>query len=259
MEKFLKDIKKFYKYGIYSGKSELKSDIANSHLSWLWWVLDPLLFMLVYTFIALTVFGKGEDYFPVYVFIGLSCWQFFERTVKQSVKLVSSNSAIVTKVYIPKFILVFVKMYANGFKMLVSFALVFIMMLLFRVPLSWKIIYMFPVFLTLGVFTFGASCILLHFGVFVEDLSNIINVLLKLVFYLSGIFYSLNRVPEPFNLILLNVNPVALLIDSLRKSLIYSTYPNMGLILIWFVISCLLSVIGVKVIYKYENSYVKVI
>lgn len=259
MERFLKDIKRYYKYGIYSGKSELKSDIANSHLGWLWWVLDPLLFMLVYTFIALIVFGKGEDYFPVYVFVGLTCWQFFERTVKQSVKLVSSNSAIVTKVYIPKFILVAVKIYANGFKMVVSFALVFIMMLIFRVPLSWKIIFAIPSILTLGIFTFGASCILLHFGVFLEDLSNIINVLLKLVFYLSGIFYSLSRVPYPFDIMLLNMNPIALLIDNMRKSLIYNSYPNFGMIGLWILISLILAIIGVKIIYKYENSYVKVI
>lgn len=109
MKRFIADLKKYYKYGIYSGKSELKSEIANSHLSWLWWILDPLLFMLVYTFVALVVFGKGEKYFPVYVFIGLSAWKFFEKTVKQSVTLVSSNRGIVLKVYIPKFLLIFVK------------------------------------------------------------------------------------------------------------------------------------------------------
>lgn len=260
MKKFIEDVKKFYKYGIYSGKSELKSEIANSHLSWLWWILDPLLFMLVYTFIALVVFGKGEKYFAVYVFIGLSSWQFFEKTVKQSVKLVTSNSAIVSKVYIPKFILIFVKMYANGFKMLVSYAIVVVMMIIYRVPVSWKIIYVIPIFITLGMFTFGVSSIMLHFGVFVEDLANIINVLLKLVFYMSGIFYSIkNRVPAPFDEILLKCNPVALMIDDLRESMIYCSLPHQELLLGWFVVSCVLSVIGVKIIYKYENSYVKVI
>lgn len=260
MKKFIEDIKKFYRYGIYSGKSELKSEIANSHLSWLWWILDPLLFMLVYTFVALIVFGKGEQYFPVYVFIGLSSWQFFEKTVKQSVKLVTANSAIVSKVYIPKFILIFVKMFSNGFKMMVSYSLVVIMMLIYRVPVTWKIIYVIPIFFILALFTFGASSILLHFGVFVEDLSNVINVLLKLVFYLTGIFYSIKkRVPAPFGTILLKCNPVALLIDDLRECMLYGTAPDLVLLFAWFVVSALLAVIGVRVIYKYENSYVKVI
>lgn len=260
MKKFIEDVKKFYKYGVYSGKSELKSEIANSHLSWLWWILDPLLFMLVYTFVALVVFGKGEKFFPIYVFVGLSTWQFFEKTVKQSVKLVTANSAIVSKVYIPKFILIFVKMFANGFKMLVSYSLVVIMMFIYRVPISMKVLYVVPIFITLGMFTFGISCIMLHFGVFVEDLANVVNVLLKLVFYMTGIFYSIkNRVPEPFGTILLKCNPIALMIDDLRECMIYCGTPHQGILLLWFIVSVLLSIIGVKVIYKYENSYVKVI
>ena len=137
MKRFIEDFKKHYKYSVYSAKSELKSEIANSHLSWLWWILDPLLFMMVYTFISVIVFRTSEPYFPVFVFIGLSSWKFFEKTVKQSVKLVSSNSSIVSKVYLPKHILIFVKMYANGFKMAVSFVLVVIMMFVYRVPASF--------------------------------------------------------------------------------------------------------------------------
>ena len=112
----------------------------------------------------------------------------------------------------------------------------------------------------LALFTFGASCILLHFGVFVEDLSNVINVLLKLVFYLTGIFYSIKkRVPEPYNSILLKCNPIAFLIDEMRECILYQNTPDLAVLGIWFVISLILCVIGIRVIYKYENSYVKVI
>lgn len=100
----------------------------------------------------------------------------------------------------------------------------------------------------------------MHFGVFVEDLFNVVNVLLRLVFYLSGIFYNIvKRVPEPYNEVLLKVNPVALIMTDLRSVMIYETMPHRKWILLWFVIGVLLSVIGVKTIYKYENSYVKVI
>lgn len=260
MKRFIEDFKKHYKYSVYSAKSELKSEIANSHLSWLWWILDPLLFMLVYTFISVIVFRTSEPYFPVFVFIGLSSWKFFEKTVKQSVKLVSSNSSIVSKVYLPKHILIFVKMYANGFKMAVSFILVVIMMFIYRVPLSLNILYIIPIFITLIMFTFGASTIMLHFGVFVEDLSNVINVLLKLVFYMSGIFYSIsNRVKEPYGSLLLKLNPMALFLDDLRASMLYCETPHRKLLLFWFLASCLVSAIGIRIIYKYENSYVKVI
>ena len=109
MDRFISDVKKYQKYTIYAAKSELKSEVANSHLSWLWWILDPMLFMIVYTFVALTVFQKSEPYLPVFIFIGYNSWNFFSACLRQSVKLVAANKAIVSKVYIPKFILIFVK------------------------------------------------------------------------------------------------------------------------------------------------------
>lgn len=260
MKRFINDIKKYYKFTIYFAKSELKSEIANSHLSWLWWILDPLLFMMVYSFISIIVFSKSEPYFPVFVFIGLASWQFFEKTVKVSVKLVSNNRSIVSKVYLPKYILILQKMGVQGFKMMISYILVVIMMVGYRIHVGPVILYIIPIFLTLFVITFGFSTILMHFGVFVEDLFNVVNVLLRLVFYLSGIFYNIvKRVPEPYNEVLLKVNPVALIMTDLRSVMIYETMPHRKWILLWFVIGVLLSVIGVKTIYKYENSYVKVI
>ena len=167
MKRFVNDIKKYYKFTIYSAKSELKSEIANSHLSWLWWILDPLLFMMVYSFISIIVFSKSEPYFPVFVFIGLASWQFFEKTVKVSVKLVSNNRSIVSKVYLPKYILILQKMGVQGFKMMISYILVVIMMVGYRIHVGPVILYIIPIFLTLFVITFGFSTILMHFGVFV--------------------------------------------------------------------------------------------
>ena len=81
MGRFLKDFKKFFNYVVFSSKAELKSEVADSFLSWLWWFLDPLLYMLVYSFIAVVVFKSGVQYFPVFVFLGLNTWTFFSKTV----------------------------------------------------------------------------------------------------------------------------------------------------------------------------------
>lgn len=260
MKRFIKDMKKYYKYAIYSAQSELKAEVANSHLSWLWWILDPLLFMCVYSFISLIVFGQGEKYFSIFVFIGLNSWSFFEKTLKNSVKIVSQNREIVSKVYLPKYILVLVKMYVNGFKMLISFSLVIILMIWDKVPVTANIFYIIPLFMTLIVLTFASSTIMAHFGVFVEDLANVVNVLLRLLFYMSGIFYAIEkRVDAPWGDLLLRINPMALIMDDLRRVMIYESGPHLLLIAVWFVIGLIFSVIGIKTIYKYENSYAKVI
>ncbi len=86
MSRFLKDTKKYYKYAIYSAKSKLQSEVASSYLNWLWWVLDPICFMLIYTLIFGVVFNAKEQYFTVFIFIGLTMWDFFNKTLQQSVK-----------------------------------------------------------------------------------------------------------------------------------------------------------------------------
>ena len=188
MSRFLKDTKKYYKYAIYSAKSKLQSEVASSYLNWLWWVLDPICFMLIYTLIFGVVFNAKEQYFTVFIFIGLTMWDFFNKTLQQSVKIVKNNKSIVAKVYLPKYILVMVRMFVNGFKMLISFGIVIIMMVIYRVPVSFNILYMIPIMLTLFLFTFGCSTIVAHFGVFVQDLSNVINIVLRLLFILPVFF-----------------------------------------------------------------------
>lgn len=260
MKRVIEDITKYQKYLVFASKSELKAEVSSSYLNWLWWILDPLLFMCVYSFVSLIVFQKPEKYFAAFVFIGLTVWNFFSKTVNASVKIVKKNSAIVTKVYIPKYFLILQRMFVNGFKMFVSFALVIVIMMIYRVPLSFRVLYFLPLLLLLVVITFACSAIVMHFGVFVEDLANVIQVFLRLVFYMSGIFYSIEgRVEGIYGDILLNCNPIAYIISAMRNGVLYDTTPNMGVFGIWTIIGLAVCAVALRVIYKFENSYVKVI
>ena len=259
LQQFLKDTKKYWAYALRAAKADLKSEVATNHLGWLWWILDPLLFMLIYSFVAIVVFNKNVQYLAAFIFVGLSCWDFFSKTIKQSVKLVSGNKPVVSKVYLPKFVLIYVRMMVNGFKMFISFSLVVGMMIIYQVPLTYRIIYFPFLLILLSLLTFGISCIMLHAGVFVEDLFNVINAFLRLVFYLSGIFYSLpDRVHGWIGFVLLKCNPFAAIITSMRSCVLYSSDPDFITMAIWLVIAVILTVIGVRLIYKNENSYVKV-
>ena len=259
MKRFINDIKKYYKYTVYAAKAELNSEVAGSYLGWLWWFLEPLCFMLVYAFMVMTIFRSSEQYMLAFVFIGNTIWTFFNKSLTTSVKLISLNKNIVTKVYIPKFILVLVKMCVNFFKLLVSLLIVAGLMLIYQVPLSLTMIQMIPILVLVFLFTFGTCVIFSHFGVFVEDLSNVINILLKLVFYFSGIFYSVSkRIPAPYGKIMATINPAAFFIEESRKVLLYGTNMNFIIYMIWLAISIALCVIGIRLIYKNENTYVKV-
>lgn len=257
LKRFFKDTQKYYGYSVIAARAQLKREVADSYLNWIWWILDPLCFMLIYAFIFGYVFQAREPFFAVFIFIGLTLWTFFSKTLSQSVRIIKANKPIVSKVYFPKFILILIKIWNNGFKLLVSFAIIVLMMLFYRVPLSWNVFWIFPILLTLAVFTFACSCFLLHYGVYVADLANVINIVLRFFFYLSGIFYNIeSRVPT-YGALFNRANPMAFLITSARQCLIYEQTPDWKLLLFWLVFSILLSMAGIRKIYKEENSYVK--
>ncbi|MBR1693559.1 MAG: ABC transporter permease [Lachnospiraceae bacterium] len=258
--RFIKDLKQFGGYTKYAAKSQLKSEVANSYLNWLWWVLDPICFMLIYTFIFGVVFNGKELYFPAFIFVGISMWDFFNRCVKASVKMVRGNKAVVSKVYLPKFILVLIDMMVNGFKMLISFAIVIGMMIFYRVPLHLTILWFFPILFVFILFTFGCCMFLLHYGVYVEDLSNVVNIVLRIVFYMTGIFYDVEkRLPKPYGKYLSRCNPLAYMIGSARNAVLYGRAPSVKLLLVLLLVALLLIYLGLRLVYKNENNYVKVI
>lgn len=259
-KKFFGDVKKYLPYAITSAKSDLSAEVASSYLNWMWWLIEPVCMMIIYTLIFGVVFKASEDYFAIFVFIGLTLWGFFARCITGSVDMVRANRDIVTKIYMPKYILLLAKMFVNTFKMMVSFVVIFIMMIAFRVPINFNILWIFPVFIVLFMFTFGVGCILMHYGVYVSDLGYITGILLQMLMYLTGVFYSIaNQVPDPFGIILETFNPVAFLIATIRNALIYRTMPFIPGLVAWGVVSLVLIAIGVFTVYSNENSYVKVI
>lgn len=264
MKRFFTDLKKHGKFVIYAGKSELKAEVANSYLNWLWWILEPFCFMLVYAFVFGKVFGMKEDYYILFIFIGITMWDFFNRMLLSSVQIVKNNKSIVSKVYLPKYMLILVKAYVNGFKMAVSFVIIIVMMIVYQVPVTWNLLWLAPILLTLFTVTFAICAFLLHFGVYVDDLTNVLRIFLRILFYLTGVFYNIElRVGKQFGAavgrLVTECNPMALLISSMRDILLYGHAPHYKWLLAWLVGSTLVSALGVKLIYKNENSYVKVI
>lgn len=263
LQRFIGDIKKHYKYAFYSARAQLKAEVSGSYLNWVWWVLQPFCMMIVYAIVFGFIFGAREEYFTAFIFIGISVWDFFNRDVKQSIKLVKNSKSVISKVYIPKFILVLSKMFVNGFKMMISFGIVIILMVYYRVGVSINLLFFIPLLIDLWLFTFGCMCILTHFGVFVEDLSNVVEIVLKFIFYMTGVMYSIShRIGDDHPVIatiLEKWNPIAYVMASLRECMLYSSVPSLGMMIFWFGASLVICVIGVVVIYKNENSYVKMI
>lgn len=259
MKKYFNELKKYWYYIYYQSKSEIKSDIIDSRLGMLWLVLEPLAFMLIYTFIGEIVFNKTTEYFPIFIFAGLMLWNFFNNVIKKSTKLIKANKDIVAKIYVPKYVFLIISVCVNLFKLFITFLLLLVFMLVYQVPISVNILFVIPIILNIVIFTFGLSLFIMHFGVIITDLVNIMNILLKFLFYFTGIFYSIQEaIPAPYNNIIYMCNPMAYFITEFRNCFIYSTPINYIIYFVWLLIGLVLTYFGIKLVLKYENSYVKV-
>lgn len=260
VHRFAIDMRKYFKYSVRLAKADLKTEVANSYLDWLWWLIEPFCMMLIYSFVYGVVFRTSEQYFTAFIFIGLTAWSFFQRNVSSSVNMVRYSKDVISRIYIPKYILLFSKMLVNGFKTLISFGIVGIMMIAYRVDITINILYIVPILIDLFLVSFAVGVVFMHYGVFVRDLSYIIDIVLQMLMFMTGTFYSLsNRVPAPYGEILEKVNPVAYLIAAMRDVLLYGKGASWLMLLVWAGISIIVLMLGISKIYRNENSYVKVV
>lgn len=255
---FIKNIIKYKNYMLTSAKANLKAEVAGSYLNWLWWVLEPLGMMVMYAVIFGWLFKNSIAYFPVFIFAGNLIWGFFNTVASASVSLIKTNEMLVSKVYLPKYILLIEKMLVEGFKLLISFGLTVALMIIFRVPFTLNILWIIPTLMVLVVNVFGFSMILLNWGVYIEDLGYAMRIVMMVWMYFSGIFYDIRTmIPSPYSEILLAFNGPAFFIDSFRNTLLNSAVPNLFKLLVWLVEGLVLSVVGVAVVNRHENDYVK--
>jgi len=255
-----RDWKKYREYVFYAARAELRAETANSYLNWAWWVLEPFCMMLVYTVVFGVIFRSGEPYFAVFVMTGITLWRFFAMTVQNSASLVRNHRSIVCHIYIPKQMLLLILMFRNAFKAALAFLIVFVMMAVFRVPLHPTMFLLVPGVILLFCVTYFVSCIVMHLGVRIEDMNYVSNVVLTILMFFSGTFWSIeNRLPAPWGLIVSRVNPVAYAISICRNGLLYGTNSLHWTYFIWLGGALLLSLIGSWLVYRHENTYVKVI
>lgn len=259
MKDLIKNCKKYWSFCCYSAYSQLTSEISGMRLGWLWWVVEPILFMSIYVFIFTVVFNRNMTYLMAYISCGLMLWKFFQRSVTSSVTLVKHYSGLLHRVYMPKYILIFSTLICNSFKMLINFLIVMVFMVYYRVPISFTALEFIPVLIIFLIFTFGCCVWLLHLGVYLPDIKKIVSVLLKVLFYLSGVFYSLDsRLGNDVSKLILKINPIGRLLHEARMPLMYNTHISLTAISVLFALSVILSVSGIFVVTRYEQHYIKV-
>ncbi len=258
--RFVRDIKKYWTYMVYAAKADLKAEVANSYLNRLWWLLEPFFSMLVYVIVFGRMMGSSIENYATYVFSALLMWNFFSKTINYSVKCVRNNRDIITKVYVPKHVLLISNMILNFYKLIFSLIVLIPMLFIFKVHIGIEILGVIPAYILMMLLSFGVGMIFLHYGVYIDDLGYAVGILLQMLMFLSGIFYDvILSLLAPLNVMMLSLNPVAIFVDAMRNALLNRAITDVPLVIIWTILSLLISYVGVHIVYKNENGYVKVV
>ena len=253
--------------------SELKSDHRDKLLGNLWHLIDPLAFMLVYYAVWGIILGRRGPDFMAYLFVGIICYQFFQGTVVRASQILRAQIGLIRGVYFPKAALPTAVVLSQLYAFLCGVAVLGILMVFFLVrqarmtpaqleatahPLSVGVnLLWFPIVAGVEfVFCLGAAYLFAIVGAWFRDTPNILAFMLRLLFYLSPIFYHPEELPAKFRVFYL-ANPFSHFFSAMRGALIYNTAPQLGPFLYLIGLSLFLVFVGFVVFARHEGSVVK--
>jgi len=162
---------------------ELKIRYRGSVFGFLWSMLNPLLNLLIYTFLFVVIFKSTAKNYPVYFFSGILPWNWFSSSVMEATDSVVSAGALITKSTLPAEIVVITKVVSNLINYLLSIPILFLFLMFFHVKISFIVLFL-PVviiiqfFLTSGVAFFPAT-----WNVFYRDVRQIMQTIIQLLFF----------------------------------------------------------------------------
>jgi homopolymeric O-antigen transport system permease protein len=249
----------------YLVQADLTKTGANTLLGNIWWVMDPLLQMMVYVvFVSIILNNQTPDY-PIFVFCAILPWKWFSSGANDATLSIVAQERIIKQVAFPKIVLPTAAT-ASG---IVSFAFGMIplggLMLLFYADRISPWLLLIPIVAVVQfVFTLAVSIALAALNVFYRDVGNLTRHVLRLWFYLSPALYTQQQIahiaanhPELGQLY--QLNPFAVLFEAYHALIFYDTSPDWGALGALLVVSLILLAICIYIFKRVEPAFAKVL
>ena len=232
-----------------------------------WSFFNPVLMLLVYTFVFSEIFKSrwggigGNDsktLFALVLFVGMIVLSLFSEVLNRAPGLILSNVNYVKKVVFPLEIMPVVTMAATLFHGMVSLAVLLAAFALFNGYIHWTAVFLPLVLLPLVVLTTGLAWILASLGVFLRDVGQTIVIVTTLLMFLSPVFYPITAVPVDFRAIIM-ANPLTFIIEQARDVLFWGRMPDMSLFAIYLCGSALIAWLGFAWFQKTRKGFADVL
>ena len=235
--------------------ANLKSEVSRYYLNYLWWVIEPLLMMGVFYVIFGIFLNRKTDNYVAFLLCGLTAWNWFNRTVANSAGSICGNTMLMMQFNISKLFFPLEVFLQDTFKQLfvVFLLLTFLMLHPAPVSITWLAL---PLLLVVqGILVLGVSVLVAAFVPFFPDLKFIVHTGLIILFFGSGIFFSIDNVVLPEHRYLMYINPMAGLIELYRDVLMYGEWPDWIYLFKVFIFSVAILIAGISVTRHFDADY----
>lgn len=255
--------------------SELKVSTAETKLGWIWWLLDPLLMMLIYWAIVTVLMGRGrEEYapYPIFILCALITWKHLSSAASGATGVLRSKQTLIKSVPFPTMVLPLslvlsgIVYFGFGFVILLSAAMIWPNA---QHSGNYFALAQVPLLIALQAIVIVGICLpLSSFGVMFHDLGNIMSHVLRVGFYLSPGLFGIDLVKEalmrhfgetygPPLFFLYMLNPFAILISGYRSCVFYGEFLPASLWLVLVVEAATFLVIGNMIYQHYDRRVIK--
>lgn len=234
---------------------DIKLKYRRSVIGLLWSVLNPLLMMIVITAVFQHLFRFEIENFAVYYLTGWVVFNFITEATNGAMTSVIGASALIRKVYIPKYIFPMQKCVFSFVNMLFSLVALFAVMLALKVKFTWYIL-LIPIPLVLALlFAIGLGMILATAAVFLRDTIHLYGVFTMVWMYLTPIIYPESILVGAMQTAM-KLNPMYYYVDYFRKLTLYATMPEINELLIMCGCAAASLLLGIAVFKKRQDRFV---
>ncbi|MGD8177144.1 ABC transporter permease [Marinimicrobium sp. ARAG 43.8] len=196
----------------------LKSEAAKLYLSYLWWIIEPVLYVLTFYFVfeVLLQFNRGEN-FIFFLMCGKVPFLWFSKSVTGGSGSIVSGKGLINQRDVPKALFPYVTVQEVLYRQWVVFLVLFGIAFYFGAFPTWNWLYLVPLMLVQYVLILVCTMVAAYLVSFVRDVRVLVGLGMMCLMFTSGIFWDVSRIQDPhMQSMLLTWNPLAFLIDGYR-------------------------------------------
>ena len=239
--------------------ASIRSEAKQTYIGYLWWLLDPLMFIGVYYVVFAKILGSKENDFIVFLTIGIIAYQWFQASVAQGASMIYNAGGLIKRIRLPKTLFPLSKVLHNFWQFIFVFIVYSIVIYGFmgHNPTVYVISVPVIMFTQIMIIT-GITYVLASLYPFFPDIKHVLQPILRALLFLSGIFFPATKVPESLQFYFY-LNPMANLIEAYRDVMLRASWPDYTALLKVNLVAFFLIGVGLYLIRKFESDYAKVI